>query len=65
MSANWGIEGYCWTQYDYLTSPDHAADFLAIQPSSQSNMDPVLRVRGSTTPPFFVNYYRLDISCHG
>lgn len=30
-SAKWGIEGYCWIPYDYLTSPDLAADFWAIQ----------------------------------
>ena len=35
------------------------------RPSSQSNMDPFLRVRGDSTPPFFANYYRLDISCRG
>ena len=26
-SAKWGIEGYRWISYDYLTSPDLAADF--------------------------------------
>jgi C1A family cysteine protease len=30
-SARWGIEGYCWIPYDYLTSPGLAADFLAIR----------------------------------
>jgi C1A family cysteine protease len=30
-SAKWGIEGYCWIPYDYLASPDLAADFWAIQ----------------------------------
>ena len=30
-SAKWGVEGYCWIPYDYLTSPDLAADFWAIQ----------------------------------
>ena len=29
-SAEWGIEGYYWIPYDYLTNPDPADDFLAI-----------------------------------
>jgi C1A family cysteine protease len=30
-SPKWGIDGYCWIPYDYLTNPDLAADFWAIQ----------------------------------
>ena len=30
-SAKWGIQGYCWIPYGYLTSPDLVDDFLAIQ----------------------------------
>jgi C1A family cysteine protease len=30
-SAKWGIAGYCWLPYDYLTSPHLALDFWAIQ----------------------------------
>ena len=30
-SAKWGIDGYCWIPYDYLTSPHLALDFWAIQ----------------------------------
>lgn len=53
-STKWGIDGYCWISCDYFTSPDHAADFLVIQPSSQNNMDPVLRRRTAPTPRFLV-----------
>lgn len=27
----WGIDGYCWIPYDYLTNPQLASDFWAIQ----------------------------------
>jgi C1A family cysteine protease len=30
-SARWGIDGYCWIPYDYLTNPHLASDFWAIQ----------------------------------
>jgi len=30
-SSHWGIDGYCWIPYDYLTNPHLASDFWAIQ----------------------------------
>ena len=30
-SARWGIDGYCWIPYDYLTNPHLASDFWAIR----------------------------------
>jgi C1A family cysteine protease len=30
-STRWGIDGYCWIPYDYLTNPHLASDFWAIQ----------------------------------
>jgi C1A family cysteine protease len=30
-SAKWGIDGYCWIPYDYLTSTHLASDFWAIR----------------------------------
>ena len=30
-SARWGIDGYCWIPYDYLTDPHLASDFWAIR----------------------------------
>ncbi len=30
-SAKWGIDGYCWIPYDFLTRPDLDADFWADQ----------------------------------
>jgi C1A family cysteine protease len=30
-SARWGIDGYYWIPYDYLTSPNLAVEFWTIQ----------------------------------
>jgi C1A family cysteine protease len=30
-SAGWGIDGYCWIPYDYLTSPNLSVEFSTIQ----------------------------------
>jgi C1A family cysteine protease len=30
-SSHWGIDGYCWIPYDYLTNPHLASDFWTIQ----------------------------------
>ncbi len=37
--VSWALRyGYCWIPYDYLTSPDLAADFWAIQAVSPNSL---------------------------